>query len=263
VSAIPVPTTGGPWRLDGRVALVTGATRGIGRAIAEQLVAAGASVCITGRKPEALAEAVAALGAGGGRIAGHLGSAGDPEVAAGAVATCVSELGRLDVLVNNAGTNAHYGPLVEAPHSAVRKNLEVNVESPLWHVQAAWRAWMSEHGGVVLNVASVGALRPGADIGAYNVSKAGLVHLTRQLALELAPKVRVNAIAPGIIRTAFSRALWEDEAATAARIPVAHIGEPADCAAAALYLVSDASSFVTGETLVIDGGVIGAGGGPR
>src|SRR5690606_20187207 len=127
VSAIPVPTVGGPWRLDGKVALVTGASRGIGRAIAGQLVAAGASVCITARKPEELEEAVAALASEGGRVAAHLGSAGDPDVAEGAVAHCVEELGRLDVLVNNAGTNAHYGPLVDAPRSAVRKNLEVNV----------------------------------------------------------------------------------------------------------------------------------------
>jgi NAD(P)-dependent dehydrogenase (short-subunit alcohol dehydrogenase family) len=252
-------TVQSPWRFDGRAALVTGASRGIGRAIAEALLHAGAAVCITARKQPELDDAVAALGTIGPRVVAHRGSAGDADGAEGAVAACLAQLGRVDLVVNNAATNPQYGPLVDADLGAVRKILEVNVEGPLRHVQAAWRAWMSEHGGVVLNVVSVGGLRPSPGIGAYNVSKAALVHLTRQLAAELAPTVRVNALAPGLIRTEFSQVLWADEERAAAMQPLRRLGTPADCAAAALYLLSDAASFVTGETLVVDGGTVGAG----
>jgi NAD(P)-dependent dehydrogenase (short-subunit alcohol dehydrogenase family) len=252
-------TAQGPWRFDGRAALVTGATRGIGRAIAEMLLHAGAAVCITARKQPELDEAVAALGSIGPPVVAHRGSAGDGDAANGAVAACLEHLGRLDIVVNNAAANPQFGPLVDADPAAVRKILEVNVEGPLRHVQAAWHAWMRDHGGVVLNVVSVGGLRPSPGIGAYNVSKAALVHLTRQLAAELAPTVRVNALAPGLIRTDFSQVLWADEERAAAMQPLRRLGTPADCAAAALYLLSDAASFVTGETLVVDGGTVGAG----
>jgi 3-oxoacyl-[acyl-carrier protein] reductase len=249
----------GAWRFDGKVALVTGATRGIGRAIAEALLHAGAAVCVTARKQPELDEALAALAPIGPPVTVFRGSAGDPEAAAGAVAACVEGLGGLDLLVNNAATNPQFGPLVDADPGAVRKILEVNVEGPLRHVQAAWHGWMAEHGGVVLNVVSVGGLRPSPGIGAYNVSKAALTHLTRQLAAELAPTVRVNALAPGLIRTDFSQVLWADEERAAALQPLRRLGTPADCAAAALYLLSDAAGFVTGETLVVDGGTVGAG----
>ena len=244
-------------RLDGRAALVTGATRGIGRAIAEAYAAAGAGVCVLARKPEELEETATALGALGNPVITVAGSAGDPEAIATAVDRCVSELGRLDVLVNNAATNPTFGPMIETEPRAVRKVLEVNVEGPLLLAQAAWRAWMAEHGGSIVNVVSTGGIRPAPFIGVYNASKAALLHMTKQLALELAPKVRVNALAPGLVRTQFARALWEvNESAVSERHPLKRIGEPDDIAAAALLLGSDASSFMTGEVIVLDGGML-------
>jgi len=243
-------------RLDGRVALVTGGTRGIGRAIVEAYAAAGAAVVVIARKPDELAETEAAVGALGGPVLTVAGSVGDPEVLDAAVARTIAELGRLDVVVNNAATNPAFGPTIDVESRAVRKILEVNLEGPLHLAQAAWRAWMRDHGGVILNVASTGGLHASPFIGMYNVSKAALIHLTRQLALELAPGVRVNAIAPGLVKTEFARALWEpDEAGIAARHPLGRIGAPDDIGALALFLASDAAGWITGEVYRIDGGL--------
>jgi len=242
-------------RVDGKVALVTGATRGIGRAIAEALVAAGAAVCVTARKQDELDETVTTLRASGGEAIAFAGSAGDPEAVEAGVAHCVGELGGLDILVNNAATNPEFGPVVAADLSAVAKTWRTNQEGPLRYIQAAWKATMAETGGAILNVASVGGLKPTPGIGVYNISKAALIHMTRQLAIELAPTVRVNALAPGIIKTSFSRALYEhDEAGVAARQPMARLGTPDDVAAAALFLLSDASSWMTGGVITVDGG---------
>ena len=246
-----------PFRLDGRVALVTGGTRGIGRAIAETFADAGAAVAVLARKQAELDETREALAARGVPAIVHAGSAGDPDALEAVVARCVAELGSLDVLVNNAATNPFLGPVVDLPPSALAKVLEVNVAGPVRAVQAAWRAWMAEHGGVIINVASIGGIRTSPGIGIYNVSKAALIHLTQQLAGELAPGVRVNALAPGLVRTDMARALWEpNEEAVARMHPVGRIGEPADIARAALYLASDASAWVTGETIVLDGGTL-------
>jgi len=219
-------------------------------------VAAGAAVCVLARKPDELEETERAVHELGGTIVTVAGSAGDPEAIEEAVTRCVGELGRLDILVNNAATNPAFGPMIETEPAKVRKVLEVNVEGALLLAQSAWRAWMSEHGGVILNVASVGGLRPSPYIGIYNASKAALVLMTRQLALELGPKVRVNALAPGLVKTHMARALWEtDEEGIAARHPMRRIGAPDDIAGAALYLASDTAAWLTGAVLVIDGGL--------
>jgi NAD(P)-dependent dehydrogenase (short-subunit alcohol dehydrogenase family) len=243
-------------RLDGRVALITGATRGIGRGIAEAYAKAGAAVVALARKPDELAETEASLGALGVPVLTVTGSAGDPEVLATAVARTVGELGRLDIVVNNAATNPAMGSMMDLETPAVRKILEVNLEGPLHLAREAWHAWMHEHGGVILNVASTGGLHASPFIGMYNVSKAALIHLTKQLALELAPGVRVNAIAPGLVKTDFARALWEpDEERVAARHPLDRIGVPDDIAGLALFLASDAAAWITGEVFRIDGGL--------
>lgn len=243
-------------RLDGKVALVTGGTRGIGRAIAEACAAAGASICVLARKPDELSETSDAIAALGADVITVAGSAGDHAVLDEAVDRCAAELGGLDVLVNNAATNPAFGPMIETEPSAVRKVLEVNVEGALYLAQRAWAATMSERGGVIVNVGSVGGIRPSPFIGIYNASKAALLHMTRQLALELAPQVRVNAVAPGLVKTHMARALWEpDEDGIAGRHPLRRIGLPDDIASATLFLASDASSWITGATLVIDGGL--------
>jgi len=243
-------------RLDGKVALVTGGTRGIGRAVVEAFAAAGAGICVLARKPEGLAETEKAIADLGAPVVTVAGSAGDHAVLDEAVARCTGDLGRLDIVVNNAATNPTFGPMAETEPAAVRKVLEVNVEGALYLVQRAWSAGMAEHGGSVVNVASLGGIRPSPFIGIYNASKAALLHMTRQLAMELAPAVRVNAVAPGLVKTHFARALWEaDEEGIAARHPLRRIGAPDDVAGAALFLASDAASWITGATIVIDGGM--------
>ena len=242
-------------RLDGKAVLVTGGTRGIGRAIAEAAAAAGADVCLVARKPaelEAASSAIAALGAGVLTVAG---SVGDADVAEAAVQQTIERFGRCDVVVNNAAINPVFAPLMDADLGAVTKVFDANITAPLRFVRAAWHRYMREHGGVVLNVVSVGGLRPGPFIGAYNVSKAALIHLTRQLAQELAPGVRVNAIAPALVKTDMARALWEpNEEAMARSHALGRLGVPDDIASGALFLISDASSWMTGELLVVDGG---------
>ncbi|TFV53256.1 SDR family oxidoreductase [Geodermatophilus sp. DF01-2] len=245
--------------LEGRTALVTGASRGIGLAIAQSLVERGARVVVTARKPEALTEAVAALG--GPEVAvGVAGNAADAGHRAEAVRTAVETFGSLDMLVGNVGINPVYGPLVELPLDGFRKILDTNVVSTLGLVQEAWRAWMAEHGGSVLVVASVAALKASPMIGGYGVSKAALVNLVTQLAVELGPTVRVNAVAPAVVKTRFAGALYEGrEAEAAAQYPVGRLGEPADVGEAAAYLLGDTAGWVTGQTLVLDGGALSRG----
>lgn len=242
-------------RLDGKVALVTGATRGIGRAIAEAFAAAGAAVCLNARKADDLAEAESAIAATDAAVTTFQGTMGDASVATGAVEHTIATLGRCDIVVNNAATNPQFGPLIEADMATVAKVWDVNIAGPLRLCQAAWSAWQREHGGAVLNVVSVGGMRVGPMIGAYNVSKAALIHLTRQLAMELAPGVRVNAVAPALVKTDMARALWEPNEEAAAKMhALGRLGVPDDIAAAALFLCSDAASWMTGEVIVIDGG---------
>lgn len=239
----------------GRVALVTGGSRGIGRAIAEDILSRGGRVVLTARNDEPLQGAVRDLDASGRAVA-VAGNSDDPDHRAEAVSCAIEAFGRLDYLVNNAATNPQHGPLVEADLGAVGKIMSVNVVAPLGWIQEAWRAWMAEHGGVVVNVASLGGLRPAPLIGAYNTSKAAVIQMTRQLGLELAPGVRVNAIAPAVVKTRFARALYEGrEADVSSAYPLQRLGVPEDAAAAVRYLLSDEAGWVTGETLVLDGGM--------
>jgi NAD(P)-dependent dehydrogenase (short-subunit alcohol dehydrogenase family) len=245
--------------VEGKAALVTGASRGIGLGIAAELLRCGARVCITARKRDELDAALAELDAGDAAFA-VAGSTDDAAHRRDAVAQTVERFGALDLLVNNAATNPQYGPLAEADLAAVEKVFAVNVTAPVGWVQEAWRAALAERGGAILNVASVGGLRPGAMIGAYNASKAALIALTRQFAVELAPRVRVNAIAPAVVKTRFARALYEGrEDEVAAAYPLKRLGTPEDTATLARFLLSDEASWITGETVVVDGGVTLAG----
>jgi NAD(P)-dependent dehydrogenase (short-subunit alcohol dehydrogenase family) len=253
---IPTPGAGS---LNGRTALVTGGSRGIGLGIAQSLVARGARVVLTARKPEALTEAVAALG--GPEVAVAVpGNAGDAEHRAAAVRTAVDTFGSLDMLVGNVGINPVYGPMVDLDLDAFRKILDTNVVSTLGLVQQAWRAWMAEHGGSVLIVASVAGLKASPGIAAYGVSKAALINLVTQLSVELGPKVRVNAVAPAVVKTRFATALFEGrEETVAAQYPVGRLGVPEDVGEAAAYLLGGGAGWVTGQTMVLDGGALSRG----
>lgn len=244
--------------LDGKVALVTGASRGIGRAIATTYAEAGARVMISSRKKEALDEAAASMT---GEVEVFPAHAGRPEEIEACVGACLDRFGQLDVLVNNAATNPYMGPNVDIDLARYDKTFEVNLRGVLVWIQQAWHRAMKERGGVVVNLASIGGLTVEPAIGIYNVTKAAVIHLTRTLAAELAPGVRVNAIAPGLVKTDMARALWEpNEEAIARSIPLGRLGEPQDVANLALFLASDAASWITGQTYVVDGGALTKGG---
>jgi len=246
-------------RIDGRVALITGGSRGIGEAIAREFLASGANgVTITGRKQAGLDQALEDIGAGD-RVIGIAGGADDPEHVTRAVQTTIREFGSCDILINNAATNPVAGNITDVDLGALDKTWAVNQRGPLMFARESWRQWMREHGGAIVNVASVGGLVPGPLLGAYNVSKAALIFMTRQLAFEMAPTVRVNAVAPGIVKTRFSRLLWEmNEEAAGGLHPLKRLGEVGDVAAAVLFLASDAASWITAVTIPIDGGMTGA-----
>jgi 3-oxoacyl-[acyl-carrier protein] reductase len=181
------------------------------------------------------------------------------EAAASTIEATLERFGSVDILVNNAGTNPAAGDLMDVDLGALDKTWAVNMRAPLLWTREAHHQWMAENGGVVVNVASVAGLKPSAGMGAYNISKAGLVHMTRQLALELAPGIRVNAVAPAVVKTRLAGLLLEDEEATAAMHPLHRVGEPGDVARLIVFLASDVSSWMTGTVVPIDGGVTGAG----
>ncbi|AVV43840.1 SDR family oxidoreductase [Streptomyces sp. ID05-04B] len=240
--------------LSGKVALVTGASRGIGYGVAEAFVARGDRVCITGRGEDALKEAVEQLGAD--RVIAVAGKAHDEEHQAAAVERTMAAFGRIDFLVNNAGTNPVFGPIADLDLNVARKVFETNVVSALGFAQRTWHAWQKDNGGAIVNIASVAGLSASPFIGAYGISKAAMINLTQQLAHEYAPRVRVNAIAPAVVKTKFAQALYEGrEEEAAAAYPLARLGVPSDIGGTAAFLTSEQSDWITGQTLVVDGGI--------
>jgi NAD(P)-dependent dehydrogenase (short-subunit alcohol dehydrogenase family) len=243
-------------RFAGQVALVTGASRGIGLAVARRLVAEGAQVAVTARKPEGLAAAQEVLG-GPEHAVVIAGRGDDREHQAQAVQTAIATFGRLDIVINNTGINPVYGPLSDLDDDAARKIMDVNVLAALRWVREALAAGLGAQGpAAVVNVASIAGLRPAPGLGYYGVSKSALIGLTTQLAGELAPSVRVNAVAPAVVKTRFAAKLYEGhEEQAAGHYPLRRLGEPEDVAGAVAFLASADAAWITGQTLVVDGGI--------
>jgi len=236
-----------------KVGIVTGASRGIGLAIARTLVVRGDRVCLTSRDGDELKEAAATLPAD--RVLAVVGNVTDALHREEAVARTIEEFGRIDFLVSNVGINPVYGPLLRLDLTTIRKVVETNLISAIGWSQQAYQAWMQQHGGTIVFVSSITGLRPAVGVGAYGLTKAALIQLTGQLAAELGPGIRVNSVAPGLVRTQFAATLIEGrEEALASTYPLGRLGEPEDIAGAVGFLLSDAASWVTGHTLVVDGG---------
>jgi len=237
--------------LDGKVALVTGSSKGIGKAIAAEMSRSGASVMLTSRKIDHLRAAAAEIG---GETAVFPGNAGDPETARACVAATLERFGRLDILVNNAATNPHYGPTLEVDGPKFDKTFQVNLRGALFWCQEAQRQSFAERPGVIVNISSVGGLHTESGLGVYNMTKAAMIYMTRQLASELGPS-RVVGVAPGLIDTDFSEVLVKSFGEKLRRtLPVRRLGSPQDVANIVVFLASDLASYVTGETYVVDGG---------
>ncbi len=246
--------------LDGRVALVTGASKGIGKAIATTLATSGAKVMLVSRKLDQLQAAAAEIAAAGAAAGVAVdtevfaANVGDLEAAHACVSATVERFGPIDVVVNNAATNPYFGATLGVDSARYDKTFQVNLKGPLFWTQAVWEAGMKERPGVIVNVASVGGLRAEGGLGVYNLTKAALIHLTRQLASELGP-TRVVGVAPGLVQTDFAAFLVDNFGdKLAAQLPLKRLGDPQDIANLVTFLASDAASWITGETYVIDGG---------
>jgi NAD(P)-dependent dehydrogenase (short-subunit alcohol dehydrogenase family) len=245
--------------LGGKGAVITGATRGIGRAIAEAFAAHGAHVVVSSRKPEACEQVATQINARGqGRATPIAATIGSKESLANLVAASAAALGHIDILVCNAATNPHFGSMASISDAQFEKVLHNNVLASHWLCQLVAPGMIARGGGSIILVSSIGGLRGSSVIGAYNISKAADFQLARNLAVELGSHgVRVNCIAPGLIKTDFSRALWEDEqnlARALASTPLQRIGLPEEVAGAAVFLASPAGAYVTGQSIVVDGG---------
>lgn len=247
------------FSLAGKVAIVTGGSRGIGRSIAVALAEAGADVCVAARKPEALEESVSAVKATGRKGIAVPTNVREMEGLLNLVAETKKQLGRIDILVNNAATNPTFGPIANLEERAWDAIMNTNVKSAFF-LSKMVREAIKEHGqgGSIVNVSSTGGLRASQGLGGYSVSKAAIIMLTQVCAKEWGSDgIRVNCIAPGLIKTEFSRALWENEAIlnnSLTQSPLRRIGDPDEMAGAVVYFASAASSFTTGQTLVLDGG---------
>lgn len=249
--------------LTGKVALITGGSRGIGRAIALGFAQAGAQVVVASRKRagvDAVAEEIRQAGGTALAIAAHVG---DEEAIRSLVQSALGAFGQIDVLVNNAATNPHFGPVLEASPAQWDKIMQVNLRGVFLLCQQVVPGMRGQGGGSIINMASIEGLQPSKGIGIYSVSKAGLIHFTRALAQELGPLgIRVNALAPGLVRTDFSAALWKNAdvaEAVAAHTPLRRLGVPEDIVGAALFLASSASDYVNGAVITVDGGLTASG----
>ena len=237
--------------LNGKVALVTGASRGIGKSIAKSFAEAGAKVMLSSRKEDSLRAAASEID---GETDVFAANTGDLDRGQACIEATMKRFGKIDILVNNAATNPYYGQTLGVDSARFDKTFQVNLKGPLFWSQAVWNASMKINPGVILNIASVGGLRAEQGLGVYNLTKAAIIHLTSQLACELGP-TRVVGIAPGLVKTAFASVLVENFGdKLAAALPTGRLGEPQDIANLALFLCSDLASWITGETYVIDGG---------
>jgi NAD(P)-dependent dehydrogenase (short-subunit alcohol dehydrogenase family) len=246
------------FSLQGKVAIITGASQGIGEAIAVAFAQAGARVVVSSRKLESVAKVAQEIESAGGAAIAIQAHMGYPDQVKSLVTQTLEKWGRVDIAVNNAGTNPHFGPILTADEGQVEKTLDVNLKGYFRLAQQVAPHMQKQGGGKIINIASVAGLRPPHKMGIYGISKAGDIMLTQVLARELGQyNIQVNAIAPGIVQTKFSRALWEDAELMAryeANVPLRRVGKPEDVAGAALYLASPASDWVTGTVLVVDGG---------
>ena len=237
--------------LSGKVALITGGSRGIGKAIAKTFAESGARVMITSRKEDALREAASEMN---GEVDVFAANAGDIDGIKSCVDATMSRFGAIDIFVNNAATNPYFGRTLEVDPARFDKTFQVNIRGPLFWCQTVWDAWMKEHPGVMINIASVGGLRAEIGLGVYNLTKAAIIHMTKQLASELGPS-RVVGVAPGLVQTDFAKMLVDNFGERLAnRLPTKRLGDPQDIANLVTFLASDKASWITGETYVIDGG---------